>query len=205
MGIPVNSLKVTFSGVSGGPEVWQTSFWIAGADLSTVSDANLAIAVASAPWTNLFNALKLIMNTSTQITAVDEYGYAGGTAASVHAHATVAVLGTGASAHPNQCALVTTLRTATPGRSGRGRMYWPANGILHSAASGLYSPAPCDGVTDALSALFTSQNLAGPKVSVISQMHTSAAAVLSVDNDYVPDTQRRRSNKLHSLRHSHVV
>src|SRR6476659_10297830 len=144
MGIPANALKYVISGVTGGPEVWQTAYWLTGGTLSSVTDANLAIELATAPWTNLFNALKTMMNTSTSVTAVDVYGYSGGTAAAVHAHGTVSIVGTSSTPHPNQVAFVTTLRTATPGRSGRGRMYWPANGAVQSAASGLYSPANCD-------------------------------------------------------------
>jgi len=205
MAIPAGSQKFVISGTLGGGEVFQTAFWSTFSDISNVTDANLALMAAGAPFVGLMNAAKLLMNTSSSYTALDSYAYAGGTAAAAHAHATLAVVGTGASNHPNQCAHVVTLRTATAGRRGRGRMYFPANGSNHSGASGLINGAQSDGLVDALGVLFQSLSSAGAPAVVVSQTGGTRATVTSVDADYVPDTQRRRSNKLHSIRHSHAA
>lgn len=44
--------------------------------------------------------------------------------------------GTGSPTKPNQSAIVLSLRTQTPGASGRGRIYWPALGATLSTTTG---------------------------------------------------------------------
>lgn len=206
MPIPSGSVKHVISGVLPGGEVFQTAWWEKW-DGSTPIDNGYASGVAtSSPFTTWLTAMKILWNASTTVTALDAYLYLGGGAAASHGHATLSIVGTGTTVHPNQVSVVMTLRTATSGRSGRGRMYWPANGCVYSAASGWLGSSQVDSCVDATATFFSVRNtiIAGT-VIIVSQTTTAQHSVTSVDADYVADVQRRRARKQSSTRHSHSV
>lgn len=115
--------------------------------------------------------------------------------------------GSGTATKTPQDALVFSLRTATPGPTGRGRMYWPALGATLSASFGLTGPTPAAVVAGAKTWL-TSTNTAMDSVyaaqgqglrvalSVRSLKNNVTRAVTSIQVGSVLDTQRRRRDLL---------
>lgn len=110
--------------------------------------------------------------------------------------------------HPPQTALVFSLRTAVPGRSGRGRLYWPALGATLAAATlRLNAPAP-QGIADAICAyldlvgttlknnLHPTPSLVNCKLAVVSTTKKNHQLVNSIQIGNVLDTQRRRRDRL---------
>jgi hypothetical protein len=111
-------------------------------------------------------------------------------------------VGSGTTPHPYQTSVVQTLKTATPGASGRGRLYWPATGVALDAASLRIIPS-------AVSSLLTGLNayLAAVLVEIRATAPASSLVVFSRKNDVlslvnatavgdVVDTQRRRRDSL---------
>jgi hypothetical protein len=111
-------------------------------------------------------------------------------------------VGTGASPHPFQVALVSSLRTAFPGARGRGRLYWPATGInissstLRPISSTVVSVL--GGVKTYLSAIQTAidATLDGVALGVWSRTSQDVNVVQSIQMGDVLDTQRRRRDTL---------
>lgn len=205
MGIPAGAGKWVISGTLPGGEVWQTAYWDTGRTIADFTDANVATVAATANFTAMLNAAKVLMSTDSQITALDGYFYNGGTNAAAHGHAALAVAGTSAAPHPNQVAFVVTLRSAVTTRRGRGRMYWPATGMTVVSATGLFSTVSTNALVDAIGVWFQTLAAGSIHACVVSQTAGSLQDLTSVDCDYVPDTQRRRTNKMHSTRHSHAA
>lgn len=205
MGIPSGVVKYVLSGNLPGGEVFQTAWWEKWDGSQVINDSLATTIAASGPFTTLTGVLKTGINTSSNYTALDIYLYTGSQAATSHGHAGFLVTGTGTTPHPNQISLVVTLRTATPGRSGRGRMYLPANGIGMTTTNGQMNSSTVDSIVDALGVWFGVRNSIVPSVAVVSQTSTAYHLVTSVDADYVGDVQRRRARKQVSVRHSHGV
>jgi hypothetical protein len=205
MSIPSGLMKWTLSGkLSGGTERWATSFWTDGHTAADATDASVVIAAGTPQWTAWFASVKTLMATDATITDLDAYFYSGGTAAAAHGHASITpISGTGTFTHPNQIACVMTLRTATATRKGRGRLYLVANGV--GIGAGLFLSGAVNAVVDATATFFTGIGGGSSGPVVLSQTAGTSARITSVDADYVPDTQRRRSQKLSSVRHSHTV
>lgn len=205
MPIPTGVTKVVISGTLPSNEIWQTAYWTTGYAASDITDATTATLAASSAFVALMNAVKAANGSTTLITALDRYHYSGGSAADAHGHAALSYAGSGASNfHPNQIAGVCTLRTATAGRSSRGRMYWPMTSAT-VGSTGLFAGGQMDAITDALAAHFTALKTASFIPVVVSQTRNATYPITSVDNDEVPDTQRRRANKLRTPRHSATV
>lgn len=111
--------------------------------------------------------------------------------------------GTGAPVRGAQNALVLSLRTATPGASGRGRIYWPAisEGVLTDTR---YTPTTVTGfLTDFrtyLNAMRTALATAFPTIgfdlAVRSKATLTTPHVNKIQAGNVGDTQRRRRDKM---------
>lgn len=82
-------------------------------------------------------------------------------------------------------------------------MYWPGTGL--STNNGLFNGTAVNAVVDNLASWFNVFSTAAFPVVVLSQTGSSTAVVTAVDADLVPDTMRRRRNKLTSTRHSATV
>lgn len=111
------------------------------------------------------------------------------------------VAGSGACTKPPQCALVVSLLTGRPGRSYRGRFYWPA--ITQAmTASGKWGGTSTTTLANAFKALLL-ESVAGVgtgeqamRVVVASAATGDLTAVSSVRVGDVVDTQRRRRDKM---------
>lgn len=105
---------------------------------------------------------------------------------------------------PNQSALVVTLVTARPGRTGRGRVYLPFLSPIFQAGTDRIADTGRDAVCFSFSAFITTMNLNddggtfGPfDIAVQSTVNMAAPPpVTSVRVGNVVDTQRRRRNKV---------
>lgn len=111
-------------------------------------------------------------------------------------------LGTSGSSHPFQVALVSSLRTGTPGGSGRGRLYWPATGATITASTLRPSAANmtsfAGGVKTYLSGISAAiqATLPGTSLTVWSRLKVATYPVSSIQVGDVLDTQRRRRDTL---------
>jgi len=204
MAIPAGITRVQLSGHLASSERWVSSFWVTGRTAADASDASAAAIVASPVFTVLMGVLRAIMATDDGVDDLDLYFYSGGTGAAAHGHATVIVTGSSANLHPKQIAAVMTMRTAVGTRRTRGRMYLPAT-AAPMAPGGLFNNAQIDSIVDKLTDWLAQLKAAGSIPVVLSKTSGTTQPITSVDADYVPDTQRRRRNKLTSARHSHVV
>jgi hypothetical protein len=111
--------------------------------------------------------------------------------------------GTGASNHPFQTAMVSSLRAAAPGASSRGRLYWPATGVVLDAST--LRPASAivgaftTGVRDFLTLANAAVRVTFPGsigLSVWSRKNTNSSVVTKILGGDVIDTQRRRRDTL---------
>lgn len=113
--------------------------------------------------------------------------------------------GSGTTPHPPQTAIVASLRTSLPGRSGRGRLYLPMTGFPLQPNLQMLEAQATAIVTDLRTWLRDLANTAtaaypapGPDhVLVVHSRKTNTAQdVISIQADTVLDTQRRRRDKL---------
>jgi hypothetical protein len=101
---------------------------------------------------------------------------------------------------------VLTLRTANATRSGRGRIYLPFVAQTLVAATGMLPSTNVNNLVDTFALWISEQITLGTNVPVVvSQSQSVVRTIVAVDADLVPDTQRRRRNKLTSARHTHTV
>ena len=110
--------------------------------------------------------------------------------------------GTSTLAHPLQVAAVQSLRTALPGASGRGRLYWPATGMSLQQSNSRPTPAAVanllaayvtflGGINTAIRATYPTS-----KLVVWSRKNLNAQNVTSTQMGDVMDVQRRRRDTL---------
>lgn len=110
--------------------------------------------------------------------------------------ASLALVGTGTDEPlPPQCAVVVSLRSNTPTRSGRGRFYLPSPVTTTVIDQRLDSAAQGDILNGALAMLNHMKGL-GLTPVVYHRFDPTVTAVVTIDVGDVFDTQRRRRNKL---------
>lgn len=115
---------------------------------------------------------------------------------------TTPVAGTGSMDHPYQTSVVLTLKTATAGASGRGRLYWPGTAITLDAPSlRIYSGAVSNVLAASssyLTQILTAIRATTPESSLVVFSRTknllSLVNALSVGD--IADVQRRRRDAL---------
>jgi hypothetical protein len=141
------------------------------------------------------SAMQSVLGSTDHLTAARLYRYAASNPVAVAgAVETMAIVGASGASMPPQIALVHSLRTLTPGRTGRGRFYVPfrANGPRPSsalvAALATQAATMINGITDDWSTTLTEAMT--PVVGM------TGAAVVKIEVDDVPDTQRRRRDKI---------
>jgi len=102
-----------------------------------------------------------------------------------------------------QTAIVASLRTSTPGGSGRGRLYWPAMGATLNTNGRLVTPTSVNFAGDMVTylnsirdILATNFPLIGFNLAVRSKATRSTPHVTRIQVGNVLDTQRRRRDSL---------
>ena len=111
--------------------------------------------------------------------------------------------GTGTNNHPFQTAIAVSLRTAHPGPSGRGRIYWPATGAVISDStlrpnSTLMTALVTDTKTylKAIESAIAAQALVTTELAVWSRLGAQLYPVHTLLAGDVLDSQRRRRDAL---------
>lgn len=123
---------------------------------------------------------------------------------------TTPVAGGGAATKPFQTAIVTTLETGRPGRSYKGRLYWPALGAAIDAGTLRVATANTAALAGQVAQLLADIATAAPGdeevvPAVVSQTSNVATAVQQVSVGNVLDTQRRRRDALEEARSVAVI
>jgi hypothetical protein len=112
------------------------------------------------------------------------------------------VAGSGGATHPNQLAVVASLRSGFPGGQGRGRLYFPATGTSLVPSTARIATSSVSGFVAAVKTLLSGietaiTTTAGPTDLVIwSRTGTAFHAVTGIRAGDVPDVQRRRRDAL---------
>ena len=200
MGIVAATARVSLVGHLATNEIFDTSFWISGGVPTTQGEAtSVAGEIATLANTTILgtNGLKTLLSNDCGLDKVKVYSYPeGGPQAQWIGEAAVAS-GNGTQASnilPLQCCVVTTLRTGQPGRSRRGRMYWPCtatdldsgHNFTHAATFLTQVKAFFDGVNATVAQ-------SGVSVVVMSPTLSRTFVVNQVTADKKLDIQRRRA------------
>lgn len=199
-------MRVSYVGAMPSGEEWSINpVWSIGGDFGvpvtqiqaqTIATAIAAIAVPT--------GLLAFMSSSTTVTGcrVEARSLAGVLEAQAEGVKGTPTPGQGANAHPFQTSSVISLRTAHPGPSGRGRLYWPATGVAMTTSSLRIDAAT---VTSGLSAAKTllsgittaiNATLTGVSLAVWSRKIPDLFPVTQLQLGNVADTQRRRRDAL---------
>lgn len=201
-------VRVTIKGSSVGQEVWTinpcfdpTGEFEGGVDQAALDSAALAIA-SIAPGTNL---RALMSNVASRTGAQVEVRADADDSLLALSVATSPSLATGTTTMvmSPQNAIVLSLRTSTPGASGRGRLFWPAMGATIDSQARLSSPTVAlflsemktylSAMEDALETAFP---LIGFNLAVRSKTTHTTPHVTRLQAGSLIDTQRRRRDTI---------
>lgn len=147
---------------------------------------------------NLANNTIALLNTDSAYSKIRAYYYPGGSnVATLISEGDITRQGVGTNSLPDQCSLVVSLRSAVPSRSGRGRIYLPANGVLlqsHQVPSSLIG-----GVGDAFKNYVEAVNgtAAGGRDATVAVRSNTQGVMRNVEKAVIDsriDIQRRRAN-----------
>lgn len=199
-------LRISILGIAPGGEEWSVNpvFRISGAG-DIIASAEGAQIVTGINALTVPTTLRALMASSSSVAGVRvEARFLNGNLEGVFEGLRgSAVAGTGAAPHPPQCATVFSLRTQTPGASGRGRVYWPATGIAMSASTLRGDSAVLGGALTGFKTYMASIETAIETVLAVpvsldiwSRKNASSAPVDRIQVGDVVDTQRRRRDTL---------
>lgn len=204
MAIPAGVVKVVLSGTMPGGEIWESGFWMSDTGVTSEAEANALALVIEGTLTASDNSgavritAGLLWTAQTTFTTVTTYVYTGGSAAAFVGEFTrpTPLPGTSGNApHPNQVALVLSLRTGASGRSQRGRMYLPASGASTEATAQLQR-ADLVSLVNAWATAFSDINSSSAgKVVVVSRVRGAYRQITQLICDSRLDIQRRRANQ----------
>lgn len=192
--------KVVIKGTGPGSEIWQTGFTTAAITPPTTqaalqTDCNAISAFVTTFW----NSIKATIFSCYSLTEVDMYQYIWPATKAQFQAQTILTPNAGslvAAGSPIDTALVVSIRSAVPGRSGRGRMYLPYHSTCANA-SGLVTGTPYNTYGTAVKTLFTSVAGYSSYAPIVpSRTHGTWQPPSSIVTDNKPDVQRRRENRL---------
>jgi hypothetical protein len=197
--------------MAAGAETWSTSFGVDQAGsidttpeaLATWAQACMTyLGGAGAPAT----ALKALLSSAVRIENVQVYYYEdiGQPAFSQGQSTSASFSGSGNPAQAPQVAVVASLLSARPGRSYRGRMYWPAQAA--TIANSLRWSGASAGMAGNFATMIGVLARSGSDVAavpvIVSQKLLALTPVTRVSVGDVFDTQRRRRESLGETRYS---
>lgn len=143
--------------------------------------------------------LRNAMSSAAAITGVrvEHIGANGRLAQAAEVTLATPLVGAGSATKPFQTAMVFSLRTGRPGRSSRGRLYWPALGTTISTTTLRLELAVREAYLDAAVDFLTALQTAAPAgatvaLAVVSQTTGVNTAVDQIQVGDILDTQRRR-------------
>lgn len=201
MSIPDHAVHQIVSGSSAGVETWSFGWWED--NTAGTFDGNLD---GNAHWVTFRDHLLASMAPDQEIDRYDWYEYIGGVV-DRHGGGNFTHVGTSAgSGLPLQLSCVITTRTTNLTRSGRGRMYLPTNGeAILSGTGHIWASTRVNQLVDDFAAFLTDRLTSSGVPVVVSRQHSVMRPIISVDADYIPDTQRRRRRQMSSARHTHSL
>jgi hypothetical protein len=203
-----NVIRLSILGDLPSGEKWSVNpvFQIGG--VSTAEDISpaeaLTMATAAAAVT-VPTGLLNVMSTSTRVLGVrlEARRWNGELAAQAEALKATPTVGSGAQGNPFQTSIVSSLRSAGVGGSGRGRLYWPATGIAIVASTLRPSGGTVSSALTGVKTYLTSLQAAiaptltnAPVLSVWSRTTDSTQPVITINMGDVLDVQRRRRDSL---------
>lgn len=206
--MPVAHNVIRFNGSLPGGEVWSVNPKFGPGSEGLLQDYTNLLAwvenIAVLNTNNVFPSdMRTMMSNAAQLVSIRaEYRDSSGVLA-MAAETTLPspVPGTGSANKPFQTSLVSSLMTGRPGRSYRGRLYWPALAVplgpndLRIADGNL--AAYTTGIRNFLSAVQSaSPVVGGPILSVVSETLSVTTPVTVIECGDVLDVQRRRRDSL---------
>jgi len=201
-------VRVSILGSMTGGEVWSinpvfdpTGEFPGGVDQNALDTAAAAIAALN-PGGTLLGWLTTAASVTGARLEVRDDNSDGLIAISTQQRGT-ALPGTGSPTKPAQIAGVFSIRTNTPGASGRGRVYWPAMGSSMGSDFRLNSPAVSTALAEfktymlaVRSALAAAFPTIGFDLAVRSKAQQATPHAVRIQVGNVLDTQRRRRDNL---------
>lgn len=199
----VTRLRTSFIGTLGDLAVEQWSInlhWAVGVPPQNQVEMDLLTnELADAAATSLASstALRDLLTLQAGVAGLATYYYGPTGPAVLQGEAEIAVGGAGSINAPFNTAMVFSLRTASPGRSGRGRVYWPAIGVdMTAGGKRVNQGSPALEFADMLTAMEAAGSEFGLTLCVYSPTKDLVTPVTTIQMGDVPDVQRRRSDNL---------
>lgn len=203
-------VRVSVQGTMAGNEEWSTNpvFSVGNGTEPPVSASQAAtIAAAVAAIVPPAGLLSMMAGNSNISSYRLEFRNSDGTLEQLaEASRASSAAGTGTVTHPHQIAMVTSLMTNFAGPRGRGRLYWPANGLPLQSTDARPAAATVTSILAGVKTFLSSINSAitatipGGNLVVWSRSGSPAGgalhAVTSLRMGNVLDTQRRRRDNL---------
>ena len=207
MSFPFARIRTVIGGVLAGSQNWSVGFSTSG-PVATPDQADLD------SWAQSFadslhadasiSTFQVLNEVGANLSKVSAYYYPAGsevsTRLSTPTFAAVAATQT-SNLLPMQSSLCATVLTGIPGRSGRGRVYWPVTAA--GLTAGEVSSSAADSIAELTAIIFTllgadDVGLAAQQPIVASK--TGAHVVTGVAADQRIDIQRRRADKLPQIK-----
>jgi hypothetical protein len=198
-------IRVSIVGTNGG-DVWSVNpVYSVGGDFGTPVSQTQCQIIATAIGTGSIPTNLLTMWTQgTALTGfkVEARSKTGALESLAEYQRTAPLVGTGTFTHQQSSAVVSSLRTALPGASGRGRLYWPATGVpLQNSTMRLTTANALTYATAFKTFLSTIQTaidatLDGVALAVWSRKLDDLTVVNQIQVGDILDVQRRRRDTL---------
>lgn len=206
--------KITWSGTLPGGEVWSSGCSFMGNFGSLVEtfdqlDEWAGDLTASFTGNVLPTELRTLIGTTSTIDRVRaEYLDDDSTLLQAAESVVTPVAGVGTPTKPFQTSVVLSLLSGVPGRSNRGRMFWPAIGcVISTSTLRLSDPTAAEVAGDAVlllqNAVTTAAALTTPATivpAIWSRLNQTARMITAVEVGDVLDVQRRRRDRVNEIR-----
>lgn len=206
VGLPSPAYKMVFGGSMGGVQDWSCSMWaqVTGGDPPTQLEVTTNSGALGTKWSTMWNSFKTRNWPTVTADHLTAYYYPAGSTVStlIGIDEFTAIPGTGSTLElPSQLSLVASLRSSTPGRSGRGRFYLPLTDG-GSLSNGQVAGGDCTTIVGLIKALVDGINALTPaeggafRCGVASFTKSAFYPVVTAIIDSKIDTQRRREDKV---------
>lgn len=200
MGIPANAVKITYNGHLSNGEIFSWGSWFDALTALTQAELDSLLSTATTAFASDLQAQQVIqLDTGSGYDGAKAYYYDGsGPHAALISEESLSVVGSSSGTDmPLQTCAVASLRTGRPGRSYRGRIYFPyLEGALtsHQFPSTFCSNFATD-VANYLTAIKTASGggFRAADPVVMSSMKSAMTPITQVLVDSKPDVQRRRA------------
>jgi hypothetical protein len=214
--MPINQplIKSVLSGTIGGTQTWSVGLWVTTgievtktqADLNSINNS-----IGGLFGTHTGDYVTPLFGSSTAVTGCTSYWWPPNATESALVSTPHAITGTGTgSSMPSLLAVVVSLRSSLPGRSGRGRNYLPLTKITAMDATGQISATVCSNLATAwallihqIGALHTP--LGEPIIPVVTSFTTGGIEdITSVVVNSLADVQHRREDHIAMSTNAHA-